>query len=899
MPSRHRSGLRPEIDERRRFGRLRQVTPLTAAVLTALYGAHALADSTVADSAVVDSTAANSAVANTTASNTTASNTDAANPATASSTAANSAARDQNAIQEVTVTATRRTANAQDLPISITAVSGAVLEQAGIQDLAQLAQSMAGVDYTDKGPFSGIAGANLIIRGLNSDATGWLAGEATPDVPAVATYVDDTPLFVNLRLEDLERVEILRGPQGTLYGSGSLGGTIRFVTNAPDPSGFDARFQLGVGDTDDAGAPNGEAHAMVNIPLADTLAIRASGSWTYDAGYINQPNLYVLNPSGEPVSAQPGNLFSPPVTYDESHANDYEYRTAHIAALWKPNESFHAQLSYYYQLGTAGGFPYIAQNSLAYTQPISPVTQYLGPPNLLQLYPATVPDGITRLSNADNGPSSTRDEVNVAALTLEYDLGFATFTSSSSWSHHVAGSVVDETAEYLNFGFYQSSYGQNPRTYVVGNERLDDKPWAQELRLASRSGGLFDWLAGLFYQHQNTYILEDDYTPGYLDFYNACEPLYGQGNDVTASQCGYGESLYAPGPTQYVDGLPIIKDQAYVSSFDTTFTDLAFYGELTAHLTSKWSVTGGTRVFRQTVDETQVNAVFYQGPEDVTDLTLGNSWRKALWKLNTAYQLDPKNLVYATWSQGFRRGLVNALPATESQFSPVYVTNPALRLVAPDTADNYEIGAKGTVANRFRYSMAIYDIQWHNIQEGVDLTPLVLPGGLNIGDGYSRGLESEFEAILTQHLSAYLDYTYDKTKFTSASTLFSLPNTSVAPAATGGPLPGTPLNSVAGGFAYGNVMWAGGEWRYAISAHYQSSVIPALSATVPTVPGYTMVDTQISYQRTHWLTTLYCTNLTNNLGITSYQDPGLFGNRAQAIISQPRTIGIRFAYSYE
>src|SRR5580658_2888745 len=122
---------------------------VTAAVLTALYGPHAVADTS----------------------------------------------GDEVGLQEVIVTATRREVSAQNLPISITAVTGSELEQAGIEDVAELAHSMAGVDFTDKGPFSGVAGANLIIRGLNSDATGWLPGEATPIVPAVATYVDDTPLF--------------------------------------------------------------------------------------------------------------------------------------------------------------------------------------------------------------------------------------------------------------------------------------------------------------------------------------------------------------------------------------------------------------------------------------------------------------------------------------------------------------------------------------------------------------------------------------------------------------------------------------------------------------------------------------------------------------------------------
>ena len=849
----------------RSSNQLQQASAVTVAVLTALYGARAFAD-----------------------------------PPLLAATSASTSPSESSApaLQEVTVTATRHAASAQSLPMSITAISGSTLEQAGIQEVAQLAQSVAGVDFTDKGPFSGISGANLIIRGLNSDATGWLIGEATPIVPAVATYVDDTPLFVNLRLEDLDRVEILRGPQGTLYGSGSLGGTIRFVEHAPDLSGFDARMEVTASKTDDTAAPNDDVHLMVNIPVSDTLAIRANASQTYDAGYINQPNLYALNSAGAPTAAQPGNLFSPPVIYGKTHVNDYKYYTGRIAALWQPGDALHAQLSYYYQLGTAGGFPYIAQSPLAYTQPIAALTQYLGPPNELQLYPATLPAGITRLSNADNGPDTTRDEVNLVALDLEYDLGFATMTSSSSWAHHVDKTVTDETAEYLNFGFYQSAYGQNPRSYVVGDEGLDDKNWAQEFRLASKLGGNIDWLAGLFYRNEDTYILENDYTPGGLAYYDACEPIYGQGNDVTASPCGYGQALYAPGPTQYIDGLPIVADDAYISSFYTKFTDLALYGEVTSHLTSDWTVTGGMRVFRQTVSETQVNAAFFQGPIAVTDLSSGDSWRKATWKLNTAYHIDPNNLLYATWSQGFRRGGVNALPAVEYEVSPPYMTPPALRQISPDTADNYEIGAKGTIASRLRYSAAIYDIQWHNIQEGVDLTPFVLPGAANIGDGYSRGVELELEAVLTQHLSARLGYTYDHTKLTSISALFAA-NASFPSTPPGGPLPGTPLNSIAGSLEYGNVFLGGGEWRYAISAHYQSSVLPALSETVPTVSGFTMLDTRLSYSRAHWVASLFCNNVTNTLGITSYQDPAQFGNRAQAIISTPRTVGLTIGYSFK
>jgi iron complex outermembrane recepter protein len=240
---------------------------------------------------------------------------------------------------------------------------------------------------------------------------------------------------------------------------------------------------------------------------------------------------------------------------------------------------------------------------------------------------------------------------------------------------------------------------------------------------------------------------------------------------------------------------------------------------------------------------------------------------------------------------------VNALPPSE--LLGTFVTPPALERLAPDTADNYEVGAKGTIDGRFRYSSAIYDIQWHNIQEGVDLTPLVLPGALNIGDGYSRGLELEAEALITNHVTAHLGYTYDQTKLTTLNPLFAQPNTSFAPPPTGGALPGTPRNSVALGLEFGHFMYFGGEWVWAINAHYQSSVLPALSASVPTVPGFTMLDTRLRYQLAHWAASLYVNNLTNELGITAYQDPALFGNRNQAIVSQPRTIGVTVSYSVD
>src|SRR5271166_1304967 len=176
---------------------------------------------------------------------------------------------DTDTLQEIIVTATRRSESAQNIPESITAISGAAIEAAGISDKVDLAHSLAGINVTDKGAFGGVNGSSLIIRGLNSDSTSGEFIQSSPIVQPVATYVDDTPLFFNLRLQDIDRVEILRGPQGTLYGSGSLGGTIRFVQNAPDPSGFDAKVEAGVSDTAHTHAPNEDLSGMINLPITD------------------------------------------------------------------------------------------------------------------------------------------------------------------------------------------------------------------------------------------------------------------------------------------------------------------------------------------------------------------------------------------------------------------------------------------------------------------------------------------------------------------------------------------------------------------------------------------------------------------------------------------------------
>jgi len=142
-----------------------------------------------------------------------------------------------------------------------------------------------------------------------------------------------------------------------------------------------------------------------------------NAGWSHDAGFINQPNLYVLDSTGHPSHRQPGNLFSPPQKYSKKGVNSYEYRSARVAALWKPTDELRAQLSYYYQRSTADGFPYAATSLAAYNQPstrlCNPRGDFTNPPLATQLYDAPVPAGVDRLSSAENIADGTHDNVDL------------------------------------------------------------------------------------------------------------------------------------------------------------------------------------------------------------------------------------------------------------------------------------------------------------------------------------------------------------------------------------------------------------------------------------------------------------------------------------------------------
>ena len=211
-------------------------------------------------------------------------------------------AQDDSVLEVIIVTATRREGTVQDVPINIAALGGSRIEEQGFTSISDLLSYVPGIHSVNQG---GRNGNEMIVRGLNADPLG--EGEGGDIGTTVATYVGDIPIPIDFRLQDLQRVEVLLGPQGTLYGAGTLGGAVRYMPNRPDTSQslFEVRANFySVSEGSDLSTDIG---FTANIPLSDTFAIRGSVDWLDDQGYVDYPfvvqNPGVSEPDIDPTDA--------------------------------------------------------------------------------------------------------------------------------------------------------------------------------------------------------------------------------------------------------------------------------------------------------------------------------------------------------------------------------------------------------------------------------------------------------------------------------------------------------------------------------------------------------------------------------------------------------------------
>ena len=753
---------------------------------------------------------------------------------------------DTNVLEEVIVTATRREQSVLDVPYNISAVSGASLAERQIVDNADLMRSVTGVAVVDRGYRNSGVINGIMIRGINTDGSA-VGDYQLSTVPTVSTYVNDTPVYANFLLKDIERVEVLRGPQGTLYGSGSLGGTVRYIMNAPKLGDFQASVSGTASQVDGSSSVGYGLDGMLNVPLGETAALRITGTRLDYPGLTDYVNLYRLDANGLPVAPN-GVLDDAAQYYVKKDADTAEIWYGRAALLWRPTDAVDLTLSYTIQSDEIGGRRQVTRGFDGYGR---------------------------RYRKYENGSiqlePSSRD-VDVAALEANIDFGFATLTSSTSYYDHSGDSVSENTGFYAQAGFLPIYYNY-PRPMASAVRSFKDSAFVQELRLVSKGGSQLDWTVGAFYQDQDLGQTQQSFLRGFKRWWDT-----------------------ATGLPQLVTG-----DKDFDYARNETFEDRAVFGELTWHFTDAFQATGGFRYYdNDFTNRSFMDLPLFAGVFTPENSSFDTSEDGVLWKGNVSYKLNANQLAYATISQGYRRGGSNAIPT-----SGTFAENPGFLRFGSDSVTNYEIGIKGT-GSRFRYGAALFVVDWEDVQINTSTPIWGFFAAVNGGKASSKGIEFELDGRITERLGVNFGYTYVDAKLDEDA----LSPTGFVLGSAGNRLPGTPEHTVMAGLAYTAPAGASLSWTTRVNGYYQSSTQNAISNS-PTfnvqLGGFQLWNFSTTLSADNWDATFWAKNLLNEAGVTGLfteaymgtePSQGYFGNGSKEFISLPRTFGVTLAWRF-
>jgi len=775
--------------------------------------------------------------------------------------AAPAAAEEQgsgNVAGEIIVTASRRAQSVTSVPYNISAVTADALTRNGVADIGKLARSVPGVAIIDRGPREAGMNNTIVIRGITTSGAGALS-PAVQTADTVSTYIGEAPLYVNMAIKDVQRVEVLRGPQGTLYGSGSLGGTIRFLFNRPSTKGFSATIDGSLSGTK-KGDPSGSADLVVNVPLGDKLALRAVGSFTRYGGVVDQKFLFKRDSvNGPATNSNPADILNgAPIIEPKKNVDWAETYFTRLALRATPTDNLDLQLNYQYQhnnVGASGGVNPGYQGNDWY-------------------------EGSQRLLDP------LKSDTHLVNLDASLDFGFATLTSSSSYYHAKIDASRDNTSpgEINGYGVF---YTGSPRFIEQALDKNVNQGFVQELRLASNGKQPLQYVLGAFYQNTKRFLELDDIMPGYSQWRraNGTNPF---GGDLPANF-----------------QLPA-NDRDFLTRETQRFREFALFGELTYNITPRWQVTGGARVFWQRFkDEAsfllpQTEILLGQGSGSAVGNNKTTTSDK-IFKVNTSYEVVDNIRLYGTFSQGFRRGGANALPSVGP-----FAERPGLNAYKADKINNYELGLKGRLGGNLTFSTALYQIDWKDIQLLLQTVAAGQPFVANGGRARSRGFEFETNWQVSEPLSVNFGYAYADAKLVDSfevrvlnGSLTSQTGAIAGSGAAGTRTPGTPQHSATLSVDYRLALSDDRTIRFHIDGNYRSSVLRNLASTTTDayfLKGYSMWNPSITYETPRWSLTGFVDNVFDVKGITSInsQTPDIANRHRSIFISRPITAGVRF-----
>jgi iron complex outermembrane recepter protein len=739
-------------------------------------------------------------------------------------------------LQEIVVTAEKRESTVQKTPISITAISGADLQAQGLSDMTSVAQQVPGVSFKTSGPGQ----TEFEIRGLTS--TG---GES----PTVGFYLDDAILtpaamaqngktVIDPSLFDLNRVEVLRGPQGTLYGAGSMGGTIKLVTNQPDPHAFAVNAEVIGSDTTNGGGFNHTENVMLNIPLVDdVVALRLVGTDKYVDGWIDRK---VVSPFPAEVdgSTARGDVAAAPVAEDFSHSNTERLQAGRAALLIQPTDRLSITLGFMHQSLTQDGPNTIDSPPLNEThyQPFDVPEPFEDKFDLYTLTGKYNFDSFQLVSATaywDRQQNQTQD---ISEAMQDYIGGF--FGPPAAWPFSSTATVNEAGNTWFGLG--------------AGSITEDDytRQFSEELRLASSGDGPLQWLVG-----------------------------------------GYYSSF---GATSYVYSFYPIADDGFDADFGTNnladnhrkvdIDQYAAFGEVSYLLPDHFKASVGARYYLYHSNSvTSVSGVSANGTSNPLFGLAQNSGVTP--KLDLAYIPDDNTTVYGTMSKGFRPGGPN---------SPIPVPpcgSAAPTQFGPDSVWNYELGEKLRFFNsRVTVNGDIYYEDWTNVQQEV-APSCGFKFTANAGKATVYGAELEVAVVLMPGfvLSQNVGYTHATNSTTVAA----------AGVVSGERLLDVPEVTANTSLSFKQPFADDKNFVARLNNSYVDS-IQDITFTRNTLPAYDLVGFRAGVDTARWSAFLFVDNLTNKMALLS--DTGALSANISILnriaTNQPRTIGVDLNFKY-
>jgi iron complex outermembrane recepter protein len=808
-------------------------------------------------------------------------------------------------LEEVVVTAQKRVENLQDVPVSVEVLDNqklAELNVVNLDDYVKLSPSVSYVRGQGQGGNGQPGSSHVYIRGVVSGGDGNHSGSQ----PSVGTYLDEQPVTtidgtVDVHIYDIQRIEVLEGPQGTLYGASSESGTIRIITNKPDPTKFEAGYDLD-GNRVDHGSTGWQFEGFANLPLSSTAAIRLVGWDEHDAGYIS--NVAGTNAAG---CIENGVRTFP--TWD-GQTSLYPAVTPCPApgplGAGAINNSAYLR-SDYNPVDTKGGRAALKADFGDWTVIPTVMGQSVTTEGFFGYDPA-----VGDLDLAHFGPENSQDTWVQTALTVEGRISNFDLVYAGAFMRRDTHSIAD----YSDYSeFYDRAYGSG--AFWVGNNGQPVMPqelvytkgyfqkWSHELRLSSPQEWPVRGTVGLFIQRQLHNIWEQYIMPG-----------YGFTNPLGGNPDGFASSLSIPGH----DNTIWLTDEQRVDR------DKAAFAQLTWDITSQLSLNGGIRYFwyenslqgfygysanydALTGFSTGMASCFAAASTPFapcTNLNKAVSDTGTVPRVNLTYKITPALMVYATYSKGFRPGGVNR--TSEAGIGPY----------APDFLKNYEIGWKTQwFDHRLRWNGAIFWEDWNNFQFSF-LGPNSLTIIENGGNARIKGIENEIEFAPTGNLLLTTSFTFldprltenycGEAGVTSCPNLVTsedyIPNLIGPQAPAGTNLPVTPKfkGNLIGRYTFDSV----NGWKPFVQASfvYQTETAPVLRVDEARIigmqPAYGLLDLSGGTTFGDLTMQLYVSNALDRRAELSrfVQTNPVVDPQPYAIPAQPRTIGIKFAQRF-